>query len=164
MSKPQQTANLTPKAPVTLREITKNNIDQVLSLSVSKIQKDYVASNENSLRQAAGRAEAWPRAIYADETPVGFLMLHDEHLRESPRRIGYYYLWRMMIDARYQGMGFGARAFELLVKHVRSRPHARELLSSYKSGPDSAKGFYYRLGFEPTGEEHNGEIHIRYSL
>ena len=157
---------MTLNAPVTLREITQDNIDQVSSLSVFNPQKDYVASNEKSLRQAAEHVEAWPRypAIYAGETLVGFLMLHDEHLRESPRRIGYYYLWRMMIDMRYQGMGFGARAFELLVTHVRSRPHAEELLSSYKSGPDSAEGFYRRLGFEPTGEDHNGEIHIRYSL
>ncbi|MCB0150667.1 MAG: GNAT family N-acetyltransferase, partial [Caldilineaceae bacterium] len=35
-----------------------------------------------------------------------------------------YYLWRLMMDARYQGMGFATQAMEQLIDYVLSRPNA----------------------------------------
>ena len=102
--------------------------------------------------------EAWVRAIYAGETPVGFLMLADEP--EEPE----YFLWRFMIDQRYQGRGYGRRAIELLVDHVRARPGATELLVSYEQGEGGPELFYHRLGFEPTGEVIDGEMVARLVL
>ena len=37
-----------------------------------------------------------------------------------------YFLWRFMIDARYQSLGFGRQALELVIDHVRTRPSATE--------------------------------------
>jgi len=34
-------------------------------------------------------------------------MLHDENLRDEVRQNDYYFLWRLMIDKRYQKFGFG---------------------------------------------------------
>lgn len=149
---------------VTLREVTAQNLGQILHLDVSENQREYVATNAQSIAQAHFSQEAWFRAIYADESPVGFLMLHDENLKDEPRETDYYFLWRLMVDRRYQGMGFGRRAVELLVEHVRQRPNARVLLSSFHDGPDSPRGFYERCGFELTGEEVDGEVEIRLRL
>ena len=44
-----------------------------------------------------------------------------------------------MIDANYQGMGFGRRAIALLVEYVRARPAGRELLVSYHPRPHSPR-------------------------
>ncbi len=62
-------------ANVTLREITRETYRDVLFLKVSDAQEQFVASNSNSLAQALFHDEAWFRGIYADDVPVGFVML-----------------------------------------------------------------------------------------
>jgi diamine N-acetyltransferase len=69
-----------------------------------------------------------------------------------------------MIDAQYQGLGFGRRAVELLVAHVRRRPNAKKLLTSCDPGTGSPEGFYRRLGFERTGEYHQGQVVLALEL
>ena len=75
-----------------------------------------------------------------------------------------YYLWRYMIDARYQGLGFGRQALLLLIEHVRTRPDAKELLLSYVPAEGGPELFYAGLGFVNTGEVHDGENVMRLTL
>lgn len=146
-------------ATVSLREVTKETLGDVLRLRVAPGQDRFVASNAVSIAQAHFEPDhAWFRAIYADETPVGFLMLHDEPAKPA------YYLWRFMIDYRFQGRGFGARAVALLLEHVRGRPGAVELRLSHVPGDGSPAPFYERLGFAHTGEEDEGELVMRIAL
>ena len=139
-------------AEVSLREVTARTVGAVCNLSVAPGQRQFVASDAESIAEAYFSEEAWIRAVHADETPVGFVMLHDDP--REPR----YYLWRFMIAGEHQGKGYGRRAMELLIEHVKTRPGAEELLLSYVPGEGSPEGFYRRLGFEPTGEENEGEI------
>jgi diamine N-acetyltransferase len=132
----------------------------VLALDVAESQRPFVATNAKSIAEAHFHPEAWFRAIYAGDHPVGFLMLHDESLRPNPRQLGYYFLWRLMIDASYQGRGFARQAVELLCEHVRVRPHGRKLLTSCRRGAGSPEGFYRKLGFRPTGQEVHGEVEL----
>ena len=61
------------------REVTKKNLSAIFKLKVSPAQEKYVAPNSISIAQAYfDREIALFRAIYADETPVGFLMLSDD--------------------------------------------------------------------------------------
>ena len=149
---------------IELREVTAENLQAILDLRVSESQERYVASNAKSIAEAHFHPEAWFRAIYADETPVGFLMLHDENLRPQPREAGFYFLWRLMVDVRYQKRGFGRRALALLVAHVRSRPNARTLRTSCRRGEGSPEGFYRRLGFRPTGRDIGEDVEFSLSL
>ena len=75
-----------------------------------------------------------------------------------------YYLWRLMVDARYQGERFGRRAVKLLIRHVRTRPNASELLTSVAQADGGPQGFYERLGFELTGDHEEGEAVMRLAL
>jgi diamine N-acetyltransferase len=146
-------------AVVTLRELTKETLHGILRLNVSEQQKHFVASNAVSIAQAYFEHEkAWFRGIYAGETPVGFLMLYDDPVASE------YFLWRFMIDARYQGCGFGKRALELLIDHVRSRPGARELGVSCVPGDGSPCPFYEAMGFQYTGSEDDGELVMKLML
>jgi hypothetical protein len=43
-----------------------------------------------SIAQVHFRPEAWFRAICADDTPVGFVMLYDSHLGVQPPQNDYY--------------------------------------------------------------------------
>ena len=149
---------------VELREISPANLRTILELRVSETQRNFVASNAFSIAEAYFYPEAWFRAIYADDAPAGFVMLWDEHLRESPVQIGHYYLWRFMIDARFQGKGIGREAIRLLVNHVRTRPHAAHLLLSHSEGDGNPGPFYQRLGFVYTGKITDGELEMRLDL
>ena len=53
----------------------------------------------------------------------------------------------MMIDQRYQRMGFGRRAIRLVLAHARSRPGVEKLHTSYWRGEGSPETFYEKLGF-----------------
>ena len=143
---------------VTLREITQETVVSILDLKVRPDQEHFVASNAISIAQAYFEPKAWFRAIYADEAPVGFLMLYDDP--EEPR----YYLWRMMIDAEHQGKGYGAKAIALLADYVRTRPNATGITVGWVPGEGSPEPFYLGLGFVPTGEVKHGEVQGRLSL
>ncbi len=143
---------------VELVEVTGDTVRAICRLAVGPGQRAFVAPNAVSFAEALYEPKAWCRAIHADGVPVGFLMLYDDPVEPT------YYLWRFMIDARCQGRGYGARAMKLLVEHVRSRPGARELKTSWVPGPGSPEPFYLRLGFVPTGEVDGVEIVARLPL
>ena len=147
-------------AEVSLREITSETVVQICKLSdtLSEQQRKMVAPNAISIAQAHFSDKAWFRAIYADEMAVGFIMLYDDS--EKPE----YFLWQLMIAGPYQGKGYGRKAIELLVEHVKTRPGARELSTSYVPTEGGPEGFYRRMGFEPTGEVDDGEIVVRLTL
>ena len=117
-----------------------------------------VAPNAFSVAEAHFSDKAWFRAIYADDTPVGFVMLYDD------AQAGEYYLWRMMIARPHQGKGFGRRAVGLVVEYVKSRPGAKELVASYVPIEGGPEPFYRKLGFVPTGAVEHGEVVIRLPL
>jgi diamine N-acetyltransferase len=149
----------TERDEVSLREVTRETLRDVLRLNVGPGQERFVASNAISIAEAHYYPEtAWFRAVYAGDEPVGFLMIEDEPAK--PR----YFLWRFMIDARYQGRGYGRRALELLCEHVRTRPGATELLVSCVPGDGGPCPFYERFGFAYTGEVDHGELVMRLGL
>lgn len=148
----------TTPSPITLREITLDNLYNVLGLKVSDAQRQFVADNARSLAEAAYHPQAWPRAIYAGETPVGFAMLAvDENASDV-------YLWRYMIDAQHQGRGYGRAALADLIAYVRTLPFAKTFTLSYVPGDGCPEPFYRKLGFTPTGEIHDGELVMRMTL
>jgi diamine N-acetyltransferase len=148
----------TADSTVTLREINDDTVRALCALSVREDQGGFVAPNAFSIAQAYFEKKAWFRGIYADETPVGFVMLSDD--REKPE----YYLWRFMIDSRYQGMDLGRRAIELLIEHVRALPDATELLTSVVEAEGGPQEFYEKLGFQITGAYEEGEAVMRLGL
>lgn len=145
-------------AVVSLREVTADTLRSILRLKVSPQQEQFVADNATSIAQAHFEPKAWFRAIYADETPVGFVMLYDDI--EKPE----YFLWRYMIDSRYQGLGFGRQALLQVIDIVRGRPGATEMLLSYVPAEGSPEPFYAGLGFINTGDVEDGENVMRLEL
>ena len=144
---------------IALREITKKNLRDILELKVAPEQERFVERNAVSIAQAYfDREVAWFRAIYADDTPVGFVMLYDEPAERK------YYLWRFMVDHRFQGHGYGAEALNQVIAYVRQRPGAREFLTCVGTGKGSPGPFYEKLGFAYTGVIVQGERVMRREL
>jgi len=143
---------------VSLRQITAETVRQITNLSVGPDQQRFVASNAVSLAQALFSPEAWYRAIYADESPAGFVMLYDESLRAPPPVSPEVALWRFMIDTQFQRRGIGTAALGQIIAHVRSRGLFSSLLVSYVPAPGCPEEFYLRAGFKHTGKVDNGEV------
>ena len=147
-------------AVVSLREITSETVRAICKLSdtLPEKQTKMVAPNALSIAEAHFAEHAWLRAIYADETPVGFIMLWDDGEK------GAYYLWRLMVSADHQRKGYGRQALEQLIEYVKTRPNATELRASYVPMDGGPEGFYHKLGFEETGEVMHGERVVRLAL
>jgi diamine N-acetyltransferase len=139
---------------VSLREITDQNREAVLALHIAASQEGYVSSVADSLEEARDTPEGnpWYRAIYADDQPVGFVMLSWNVTPEPPRIIGPWFLWKLLIDEQHQGRGYGREAVKL-VADIARRQGASELMTSCVVGERSPESFYRQIGFVPTGEQ-----------
>ena len=142
---------------VTLREITAETVRAVIKLSVAESQAHFVAPNSVSLAQALFSPEAWYRAIYRDDEPVGFVMLYDESLRPSPPPAPEVGVWRLMVAEPHQGQGIGRAAMQLVIAHVRSKGCFRVLELSYVPAEGGPEPFYLSLGFRNTDRVEEGE-------
>jgi diamine N-acetyltransferase len=143
---------------VSLREITAETVLPVVRLAVAEHQKVFVAPNAVSLAQALFAPEAWYRSICLEDEPVGFVMLEDESRRSPPPSEPGVSVWRLMIDAKFQGRGIGRAALLLVIAEVRRRGIFKTLLLSYVPGPGCPEPFYRGLGFRPTGRIDGNEV------
>ena len=149
-------------ARVSLRPITDANRQAVEELAVAPAQRRFVSGVRESMSEAAEHPDAqaiyW--AVYADETPVGFVMIADEVV--GPDYIAHY-LWKLLIDRRYQRRGFGRAALDLVVEYFRDR-RVDSIQTSAVPGDGSPIAFYERYGFERTGDLHGDEVALRLEL
>lgn len=124
-------------------------------------QQKYVGTVDDALRDAAAYPEAnpWPRGVYVDGVPVGFVMLSWDVRPDppDPTLVGPWFLWKLMISADQQGKGYGRAVLDAVAEVIRPEG-ATELLTSYGEGEGDPSGFYAALGFVPTGERHEGEV------
>jgi diamine N-acetyltransferase len=158
---------------ITLEKITyKNYIDVIWRLKVSRSQKNFVASNNNSLAEAyvaiTNGCVAMPFAICKNNKPIGFLMIgygmDEEDLEgEDPLFIEMvkisYCLWRFMIDKRYQNKGYGRKAMQLALDYIRTFPCGKADLCwlSYELENVVAKKLYESFGFIEQPQWYNGK-------
>ena len=154
---------------VILEEITDQNREAVLALRVAPGQERFVSSVEDSLAAAADypQAKPWYRAVFASGEPAGpagFVMVSWNCEPDPPEIIGPWFLWKLLIDERYQGRGYAAAVVRQVAELVRA-DGATELLTSYVPEDDWAAGFCQGLGFVPTGEfDDRGEVIVRLEL
>jgi diamine N-acetyltransferase len=126
-----------------------------------------IASNAVSMADAYFYKEAWMRAIYYGETPIGFIMLGDNSLKYKfiKNFKHHIYIWRFMIADKYQNQGYGKKAMDLIVRHVKSKYNAEELIVYTLPQNKGALEFYWKLGFKPTGRKiAAGDLELRLKL
>ena len=134
-----------------------------LSETLTPQQRKMVADNAYSIAQAHFSENVWMRAVYADDVPIGFIMLHIGSDYDDGIDCPGVFLWRLMIAGPYQGKGYGRKVMDRLFAHLRSLG-VTELYTSCGVGEASPEGFYKGLGFAPTGETYDDEIELRIRL
>jgi diamine N-acetyltransferase len=146
--------------PVTLREVTAENVRSVCELKLADGQERYVAPSSYTVAEAAYDPGSWLRAIYCGDSIVGVLDLTTTELGDGSRP----FLVRLLVDRDHQRRGLGRAAIERLVDHLRSVAGTTALETSCVPGPGSPRDFYLRLGFGDTGRVEHGEQVLSYSL
>jgi len=117
-------------------------------------QAEWVGGTiDDVLQEAADNPDGrpWPRAVYSDGRPVGFLMLSWDVEPRPPEIIGPWFLWKLMVAPSAQGTGVGRAVVQQAAAIVREQG-ATELLVSCALGENSPYEFYLGLGFVPTGQ------------
>ncbi len=150
---------------VELREITEENRAAVERLRVSAAQARFIDSVAKSLREAEDSPEAqpWYRGVYEDDVPVGFVMIGEAAVGDN-RYPWRYFLWKLLIDERFQRQGYGTEALETIVAELRTRPGADALFTSAVPGEGSPISFYEHCGFVRTGQIFEDEVVLRLDL
>ncbi len=129
-----------------LEPVTRDNIDELIGLSVREDQQSFVSSVADSLAQAYVYSEdAYPFGIYEDDTLVGFIMMGYYEMKS------YYTLWKFLIDQKYQNKGYGRKALELGLAYVKDRFNPPDIYTGVAPGNMVAKKLYKSVGFEDTG-------------
>ena len=143
---------------VELREITEDNLEEVLDLKVSENQESFVSSVAYSLAQAwAYKDTAFPFAVYAKGAPVGFVMLGYYKARKQ------YTLWKFLIDKHYQNHGYGREALQLAIKYLVETFGVHEIYTGVALGNATAKYLYCSIGFVATGVVEDNMEEMRYT-
>ncbi|MBU5426819.1 GNAT family N-acetyltransferase [Tissierella pigra] len=135
-----------------LIDIDSENFWEITKLKVTKEQEEFVASNTFSIAQSKVQPECIPLAIYKDKTPIGFLMYCMDSIDNE------YWIYRVMIDIKYQSKGYGRQAMELLVNRIKEDKEHHIIYISFEPENQWAKSMYESMGFTPDGRIVEGEI------
>src|SRR4051794_29060512 len=123
---------------VELRDVTAENWEAVADLELAPEQQDLVASSLYSIAESKFDPDARPRAIYAGDRVVGFLMYDvsrgDKSLRAS--------IYRFMIASKYQSRGYGRTALAKALDEIKAIPELRRISIRYMPENPVAKPFY----------------------
>jgi N-acetyltransferase len=150
-------------------EIDAENLVKLHRLNAGAVGSRMVAPNGMSVAQAAYSKNAWPRAVYVGDVPVGFVMLFDPTLdpanaEKEELPIDALYVWRLMIDFKHQGKGYGEQVLRAVIAMARERRVFKRVTLSYVMEDGSAKPFYEKLGFRDTGKIDDGEMEMSLDL
>lgn len=142
---------------ITIRPITQQNEQEVRAVRPKKEQSFFIETVDACLKEAAEEARWHPVAIYEEEQVVGFAMYGA--FGKNPD------VWidRIVIDAVFQGKGYGRQAMEQLMTLVLSQYESRRIYLSIVESNERARRLYEHLGFQSTERyDPNGELIFQY--
>ena len=150
---------------IELRKITDDNLVECIKLEPKEEQKSYVGSNISSLAEAYvaltnNECIPMPYAIYDNDIMVGFIMLSYNEAEENADDENAYWVWRLMIDKRYQGKGYGKEAMVGALKLIRTFQYGKSSVVFLSYDPENvvAKTLYASCGFVETGKIEDDEL------
>jgi diamine N-acetyltransferase len=139
---------------VVLKPITRDNWRECIKLEVDDAQKQFVAPNSYSLAEASFHPERVPLGVYASGQLVGFGMYNTVFEYDA------LWIYRLMIDKRHQGKGYGKAATLLMIEAMKQIPDCQTIGVSYVVGNTAAEKLYLSVGFEDNGMRMNNQIGV----
>ncbi|MGE3796802.1 MAG: GNAT family N-acetyltransferase [Thermomicrobiales bacterium] len=133
-----------PHVTVSLQPLSTSSWEEAARLEVLPEQAEFIESNLWSIAELQFYPSLSGYTIHAQGKMVGFLVWGLSPDDSRP------WLYRFMIDRRFQGQGYGRAALERLIDHVQ-REGANELWVGYHRDNTTAARLYLSLGFDPQG-------------
>ena len=133
---------------IRLELVNKDNFDQVLDLEVAPKDQRRVASVEYSLAQAwlyRDSEDLFPYAVKSGQLTVGFLLLSYQPMENS------YYIWRLLIDQKYQNQSFGREVIRQVLQRARDDQQCHKVTVNYVIGNHKMRYILEKFGFQPVG-------------
>lgn len=151
---------------IRFEKVTPSNFDQVVHLQMKDSQISFMENNIYSLAEAKVFDYLEPRAIYNDDTLIGFMLFYyqpDGVIREMGPGEGlheikndgmdYIYFKRFMLDKKFQGQGLGKAAMMEATKFFKTEyPNAGFVELMHYMDNETGASLYEAAGFVPTGE------------
>ncbi|MBY7136986.1 N-acetyltransferase [Bacillus toyonensis] len=143
------------KTAVKLVELNAENWYECCKLKLSDGQAEYIEPNVISIAQSKFEPTLKPYAIYCEEEVVGFLMFNSEM-----EELDGYWLYRIMIDKKFQGNGIGKAATNLMIEEMSKLPNAKKIIVGYHPENKGAHYLYSSLGFVDNGDRFGKEMAV----
>ncbi|HFI0668133.1 TPA: GNAT family N-acetyltransferase [Streptococcus suis] len=146
---------------IRLELVNKDNFDQALDLDVAPKDQRRVASVEYSLAQAWLYRDSdvlFPYAVKSGQLTVGFLLLSYQPMENS------YYIWRLLIDQKYQNQGFGKEVIRQVLQRARDDQQCHKVTVNYVIGNHKMRYILEKFGFQPVGldgQEMKMELNVK---
>ncbi|MGL4741812.1 MAG: GNAT family N-acetyltransferase [Sarcina sp.] len=139
---------------IKLVKVDKENFHDVINLKVSENQINFIESNEDSIAESKCYKFWNPKCIYEDDILIGFCMYGQIEFEDN--RV---WLDRFMIDEKYQGNGFGKKAFKHILDEIKKEYNCGQIyLSIFEENERSLK-LYKENSFKFNGEvDYGGEL------
>ncbi|HEL2595050.1 TPA: GNAT family N-acetyltransferase [Streptococcus suis] len=134
---------------IRLELVNKDNFDQVLDLEVAPKDQRRVASVEYSLAQAWLYREdghLLPYAVKSGQKVVGFVLLSIQEDKS-------YYVWRLLIDKKYQNRGHGKEVIRQILVLAKEDTLCQKVTMNYVIGNHKMRYILEKLGFQSVGLE-----------
>lgn len=129
-----------------LAEITEANYREVLAVKQTAEQEaaKFVSPVVRSLADAwlyRNDGDVFPLAIMDAQQVVGFILL------EKNPEAGYVFIWRLTIDQKYQGNGYGTQTLQNIIDSALQEKFYKKITGDYVEGNDIMKHIFLKLGF-----------------
>ena len=118
-------------------------------------QYDYIEPNAISIIQSKFEPTLKAYVIYCEKNMVGFLMYNSVQ-----EELDGYWIYRIMIDKRWQGKGIGKEATKLMISKMSSLPNAKKIVVGYHPENIGAHSLYASLGFVDNGDRFGIEMAV----
>ncbi|WP_044337135.1 GNAT family N-acetyltransferase [Rossellomorea aquimaris] len=140
---------------VKIVELDAENWYDCCQLEISENQQAFIESNAISIAQSKFEPTLKPFAIYFNDKVVGFLMYNS-----VPEELDAYWVYRIMVDKNYQGMGIGRAATELMLEEMTKTLKATKIVVGYHPDNEGAHHLYASLGFVDQGDRFGREMAV----
>ncbi len=138
-----------------LKEIDEKNWYDCCHLELFTHQKEFLETNAISILQSKYEPQLKPYAIYAEQEMVGFFMYST--VKEE---LDSYWIYRFMIDKKFQRKGLGAKAFQLILNQMSQLPDCSRIAVGYDEKNVGTHHFYAKMGFTDNGDRFGKEMAV----
>lgn len=144
---------------ISLRLIDQNNWEECINLKLKPEQQGFIASNLYSIAESKFSPQLEIKSIYCEEKLIGFAMYGIDSDDQN------YWIYRFMIDERFQGQGYGKIAMKLIIEDIRRRDDCTDVIwLGYQLENEQGRRLYASVGFEEVGMASWGEMLAKYSF